>query len=650
MEIKFNCMKIKRLKYLVSYWLLFIISTQNFLAQNTVTPPNGLITEGVPTISEKLIQDFSNVTDRTLAGLVNWKKDGSLIGYTEYYSPFFLSADGKRADFQVYPPSPTNLALQPDLEQSLLFTKDKNGNESAQLFNFDIASANLVQITDSPEIQHVTSYLWSKSGNEIYLINGSKERNEAEIYVLNPQTKEKKLLIKVKEYTQYLVDTDGENLLFYRYISNTQTTLHLLNLKSLETVQISNGDAYFRGARFSKTLKGIWWLSDLNTDFNNLYFYDLKDKSIKKVNTAALNITSFSISPDEKKIALKVNNNGADELRIFELNGTEINKELEKPVIPVGLIEKIAWRNNEEIGFSFESVKDAAQVRVYNIASKSQQILIKGEGKKQLIESLAEIQQIKWKSFDGKEITGFMLEPKAKKPNAKMPVLIDIHGGPANQHQPNYNAFKTYPAGNVPVVTIFPNIRGSSGFGKEFQNLDNLDKREDAVKDVQALLDWIAQQPQLDANRVIVKGVSYGSFIALALGMREQKRLKAVIAESPIISIKNYLNYSPKSVQSLQIPEYGTVSDENLMAQSEKLSALNSENLQNWKLPLFLSIGENDVRVPVQDVITLKEQLKAKGIPVWFIKAPKEGHFWGNYDNKIFLNVTEIVFIQKFME
>lgn len=645
-----NNIKVQVIKYLANCGLLLIISAQTFLAQNIATPPNGLVTEGIPSISETLVKDFASVTDRTLAGLVNWKKDGTLIGYTEYYSPFFLNADGKRTDFQVYPPSPLNLALQPDSEQSFLFSKDNNGNESAQLFNFEITSGNLVQITDSPEIQHVTSYLWSKNGNEIYLINGSKERNEAEIYVLNPQTKEKKLLTKLKEYTQYLLDTDGENLLFYRYISNTQTTLHLLNLKSLEIAQINNGDASFRGARFSKTLQGIWWLSDLNTDFNNLYFYDLKDKSIKKINTSELNITSFSISPDEKKIALKINNSGTDELRIFELNGTQIKKELEKPAIPVGLIEKIVWRNNDEIGFSFESVKDAAQVRVYNIASKSQQTLIKGEGKKQLIESLADIQQIKWKSFDGKEITGFMLEPKTKNPSAKMAVLIDIHGGPANQHQPNYNAFKTYPAGNVPIVTIFPNIRGSSGFGKEFQNLDNLEKREDAIKDVQALLDWIEKQPQLDAKRVIIKGVSYGSFISLALGVREQKRVKAIIAESPIISIKNYLAYSPKSIQSLQIPEYGTLSNENLMDQSEKLSALQSDNLQNWSLPLFLSIGENDVRVPIQDVINLKEKLKAKGIPVWFIKAPKEGHFWGNYDNKIFLNVAEIVFIQKFME
>jgi dipeptidyl aminopeptidase/acylaminoacyl peptidase len=643
-------MKTKTLKHLASYCLFFIIATQSYFAQNAATPPNGLIMEGIPNISEKLIQDFSNVTDRTLAGLVNWKKDGSLIGYTEYYSPFFLSADGKRKDFQVYPPSPLNLALQSDLEQSLLFTKDKNGNESAQLYKFDIASENIVLITDSPEIQHVTSYLWSKDGNEIYFINGSKERNEAEIYVQNLQTNEKKVLTKLKVYTHYLLDTDGENLLFYRYISNTQTTLHLLNLKSSEVSQISNGDAFFRGAKFSNALKGVWWLSDLNSDLNNLYFYDLQGKSIKRVNNSEMNITSFSISPDEKKLALRINNNGADELRIFETSGTKLGKELEKPEIPVGLIEKIAWRNNDEIGFSFESVKDAAQVRVYNVLSKTQQILIRGEGKKQLIESLDEIRQIKWKSFDGREITGFMLEPKLKTPNVKMPVLIDIHGGPANQYQPNYNAFKTYPAGNVPIVTIFPNIRGSSGFGKEFQNLDNLEKREDAIKDVQTLLDWIEKQPQLDSNRVIVKGVSYGSFISLALGVKEQKRVKAIIAESPIISIKNYLNYSPKSVQLLQILEYGTLTDENLMAQLEKLSALNSDNLRNWTLPLFLSIGENDVRVPVQDALNLKEQLKAKGIPVWFIKAPKEGHFWGNYDNKIFLNVAEIVFIQKFME
>lgn len=650
MDIRFKNMKVKTLKYLAGYWLLFIISTQNLLAQNMATPPNGLIIEGIPNFSETLVQDFSKVTDRTLAGLVNWKKDGSLIGYTEYYSPFFLSADGKRKDFQVYPPSRLNLALQPDLEQSFLFTKDKNGSETAQLYQFETNSGETVQLTNLPDVQNVTSYLWSKKGDLIYFINGTKEKNEAEIYVLNPNTKEKKLLTKIKEYARYLLDTDGENLLFYHYISNSQTNLFLLNLKTLEVSQISNETAVYRGAKFSKSSNGIWWLSNQGSEFASLYFFDLNDKSIKKINSQEMNISAFAFSLNEKNLALKINDSGLDSLRIFEMDGTKITKELEKPSIPVGLIERISWRNNEELGFSFESNKNPIQTRTYNISTKTQQILAKGEGNQQIIDNLEDTQQIRWKSFDNREITGFLIKPQTNNQHAKLPVIIDIHGGPASIYQPIYSGFKSYPTVNIPIVTIFPNIRGSSGFGKEFQNLDDKEKREDAIKDIEALLDWIETQPQLDSKKVVVKGASYGSFVALAVGLRQPKRVKAVIAESPVISIKNTINYTPKSIQDMQFSEYGSANDEVLMDKLEKLSPLNKENLPNWKLPLFLAIGENDVRVPVQDVILLKDQLKAMEIPVWLIKAPKEGHIWSNYENKIFLNVAEIVFIKKYIE
>lgn len=650
MEIKLNSMKTKTLKYLAGYWLLFIISTQNFSAQNIATPPNGLITEGIPSFSETLVKDFSKVTDRTLAGLVNWKKDGSLIGYTEYYSPFFLNGEGKRLDFQVYPPSPLNLALQPDLEQAFLFTKDKNGSETAQLYQFETNSGETVQLTNLPDVQNVTSYLWSKKGDLIYFINGTKEKNEAEIFVFNPNTKEKKLLTTIKEYARYLLDTDGENLLFYHYISNTQTNLFLLNLKTLEVTQISNETAFFRGAKFSKSLNGIWWLSNQGSEFSSLYFFDLKDKKIKKINPQEMNISAFAFSPNEKTLALKINDSGVDSIQIFDMNGTQINKELEKPAISVGLIERISWRNNEELGFSFESIKNPIQTKTYNILTKTQQILAKGEGHKQIIDNLEDTQQIKWKSFDNREITGFLVKPKTNVPNAKLPVLIDIHGGPASIYQPIYSGFKAYPTVNIPIVTIFPNIRGSSGFGKEFQNLDNLEKREDAIKDIEALLDWIETQPQLDSKKVFLKGASYGGFVALAVGLRQPKRIKAVIAENPMISIKNTVNYTPKSIQDIQASELGSANDEVLMDKLEKLSPLNNDNLPNWKLPLFLAVGENDVRVPVKDVITLKDQLKAREIPVWLIKAPKEGHIWSNYENKIFLNVAEITFIKKYIE
>jgi dipeptidyl aminopeptidase/acylaminoacyl peptidase len=152
---------------------------------------------------------------------------------------------------------------------------------------------------------------------------------------------------------------------------------------------------------------------------------------------------------------------------------------------------------------------------------------------------------------------------------------------------------------------------------------DNKEKRGDAVKDIRALLDWIEKQPDLDANRIYLRGESYGGFVVLSAALQEPTRVKAVIAEYPLVSIRSYLTQS--WIDEFARNEYGDPKDENLMKKFDELTPLN--NASRWNnIPLFLTRGKLDTRSPEKDVTDLKNQLQNKNTEVWYIYSEKDGH------------------------
>lgn len=626
--------------------ILIIFQFQYLFGQtDQVVPPATIIAEGLPPIPKLLEDDFKQSTKRKMASFIGWTTNGSAVGYTQYYEPFVQnSPTAPRKDFEIALDDPDNIRLQPGGEKSFLFTKDKEGDELTQLFKYEFETNQTTQLTKSPEITSVNSFLWSEDGKFIYFLDRKKQNNSAEIYIENPQNKEIRKLLSLNGDAHYIVAVNDSHLIYANYLSNSHIEYCLLNLANLEVTKLTNEIAYVTDAKLSKSNNGIFWLSDKEGDFLSLYFYDLKSKTTNKVNTSNGNITGFCFSPDEKSLAIKVNEAGADSLIIFGMNGAKIDQEILKPNLTVGVLDRLAWRNNEELGFSFESQKNPTEIRTLNIRTKNITLWAKGEAYKEFVDQLQDTTIIKWKSFDGRQITGLMLSPNIKDPSKKFPVIIDIHGGPKEQYQPYFNSYRLY-AARMGVTLIFPNIRGSSGFGKEFENLDNKEKRVDALKDLESLLDWISNQPQLDANKIIAKGTSYGGFMALALGLKEPNRLKGVIAEVPPVSIKNYLGRSAKSLQTINEWEYGNISNEKSMSVNESLSLLTPKNLDNWKLPVLLTAGKNDARVSVEDIEKLKDQLKNKGNQVWYLKATNEGHFWSDYDNNIFLELSKILFV-----
>jgi dipeptidyl aminopeptidase/acylaminoacyl peptidase len=255
----------------------------------------------------------------------------------------------------------------------------------------------------------------------------------------------------------------------------------------------------------------------------------------------------------------------------------------------------------------------------------------------------ARAQRIRWQTFDGREISGFRYDPP-KRFTGPRPVLAILHGGPSSQSRPGFLGRNNYFLNELGITLIYPNVRGSTGFGRRFTSLDNGRRREDAVKDLVALLDWIGRQPDLDASKVIVSGGSYGGYLSSAIATRHPDRIAASITTVGIAHFVSLLQRTQSYRRDNRRQEYGDERDPAMREFLDRISPLT--NAANIRKPILIAHGRNDPRVPYTEAVQLAAKVRAAQQAVWLVLAENEGHGFRKKDNADFLFYTTIAFVK----
>ena len=254
---------------------------------------------------------------------------------------------------------------------------------------------------------------------------------------------------------------------------------------------------------------------------------------------------------------------------------------------------------------------------------------------------------VTWKSFDGREISGFLYLPDSQKYPGPRPVVVNIHGGPEAQFRPGFLGRNNYIINELGCAMIFPNVRGSAGYGKTFLKLDNGFKREDSYKDIAALLDWIKTQPQLAADRIMVTGGSYGGHMTLAVATYYADRIRCALDVVGISNLRTFLEHTESYRRDLRRVEYGDERDPKMREFMERTAPLN--NAQKIIKPLFVVAGANDPRVPKSEADQIVATLKKQGTPVWYLVAKDEGHGFAKKKNADFQFYATVQFIREYL-
>jgi dipeptidyl aminopeptidase/acylaminoacyl peptidase len=444
------------------------------------------------------------------------------------------------------------------------------------------------------------------------------------------------------------ISPDDKTIIVGEGLSVTESRLYVVDIATGTKTRLSpetKEQAVFEGAVYLKDGKTIIISTDLDNEFQYLAKMDLTTKKITPLTKSIpWDVGGYDLSPDGTKLLFTTNEAGFTKLYMLDVNTNAYEPVKE---IPNGSLGGFKWHENgTEFSYVYSNATTSSDIYTFNIDSRKTERWTESELGGLVSSQLSDAELIKWKSFDQKEISGFYYKAH-KKFTGKRPVIIVIHGGPEGQSFPGFQGRNNYYLNELGVALIYPNVRGSTGYGKTFVKLDNGYLRENSVKDIGALLDWIAQQPELDASRVMTMGGSYGGYMALACAVFYSDRLKC---SNDIVGISNF-NTFLKNTESyrrdLRRVEYGDEQDPKMAAFLEKISPLN--NVNKIKIPMFIVQGGNDPRVPRTEASQMAEALKKNNVPTWYLEAKDEGHGFRKKPNSDFQFYSTILFVQKYL-
>ena len=619
----------------------------------TIPPADNLVADGIPPIPASLAREVGRYTESRSAVLTDWhpQRREMLISTRFANAPqiHLVKAPGAARTQVTFEAEPVTRALyQPKTGSYFVFLRDTGGDEFRQLYRYDLADGRVTLLTDGKRSQN-GDLVWSKSGERLAYASTARNGTDRDIYVmdpLHPDGNRRVLEVTGGGWAPIDWSPDDRSLLALEFLSASKSRLWLVEIATGQKTALTPDEAVSYGSGlFSGDGRGVFITSDKGGEFQELATLDLTTKAVTPIKTGInWNIEAMDLSPDGRTLALSANEAGLSKIYLLDTASKRI-----RPVtaLPQGVISALKWhRSGREIGVSLN--KGSAPTDAYSIDAQTLQITRWTESEIGGLPSTALVSPklIRWPSFDAREITGFYYQPPARF-TGKRPVVIEIHGGPESQYRPSFLGRSNYFLQDLGIALILPNVRGSDGYGKTFLALDNGVKREDSVKDIGALLDWIAKQPELDASRVMVTGGSYGGYMTLAVATHYSDRIRCALDVVGISNFNTFLKNTESYRRDLRRVEYGDERDATIAEFFERTAPLN--NASKITVPLFVVQGGNDPRVPRTESEQMVAKVKQNGVPVWYLMAKDEGHGFAKKNNRDFQYYATIAFMRQFL-
>jgi dipeptidyl aminopeptidase/acylaminoacyl peptidase len=650
------------MRLLVSAAVLLLLPFLVVAQEKTVPVPQNVKVEGMPPIPQSIADTFSLYAQFRSAQMQAWHPTKRQIIVTTGFgsAPQLHLVDGPGRDRHQMTWLPgggvsPNLSIpsfDPADATTLVFAYDPAGGEARSLYRYDFTTGQAVAAIPA-QIRYAP--VWARQGK--WLVYDSNERNgkDRDLYVVqpsDPKTKRRLAEFEGAGWSPQDWSPDGKTIVVNEVVSNSETYLWLVNVQSGERRPLTQHDGqkmFWTFARFSADGKHVYATSDRGGDTVRVWRGDLATGAWTGVTAAADNVSlrgGYELSPDGAQIAVVFDRTVQDELQVFD-SGSMKARTL--PALTGGQITNIRWRpGSHELAFTLASIKapgDAYSIDT-SLGTVTRWTVSEATFNTDVLPS-PEI--VSWKSADGLTVSGILYKP-ASRFTGRRPVLVQLHGGPDVHEQIRWQGRSNYFLNEVGVALLYPNVRGSDGFGRKFVDADNGRGRDGVIKDVGAMLDWIGTRPDLDADRVVLSGGSSGGWLALEAGIVYNNRIRGIMEGAGITDFITYLEQqtNPQRQESRRA-EYGDERDPQMREYLKSISPLTRAS--ELKKPTLIFHPGKDARVPVSQAQELVSALKANNAPVWYVEFADANHdnFPTTAANNDFMIQSWILFFQKFV-
>jgi dipeptidyl aminopeptidase/acylaminoacyl peptidase len=538
----------------------------------------------------------------------------------------------------------------------LVFARDTGGNEQGQVYRLEPRAKEPVLLTDPARNTRPAAINRARDRllvavTDVDKTSGPRENPMLDLVLIDPlePTKARKIAtLPGTGWGDFSFSFDDRRLAMIEFKSITESYVWVMDIATGERKRVlpvagsDTGKPIASGeVNFARDGKGLFLTTDRDSEFRRASFLDLESDRLTPFGPSNWDVEDMSLSPDGRTIAAVTNEAGVGVLRLYD---ADARRELPKPDVPVGTVSGVQWHHDAGVlAFVLNGAQSPGDVYVLDRTSNA--VTRWTESKVDGLDASAfrSQQPIRWTSFDGREVTGFITRPPPKF-TGRRPVMIQIHGGPEAQARPGFLGRWNYYINELGVAIIEPNVRGSNGYGKTFVSLDNGMKREDSVRDIGALFDWIAGQPDLDAKRIVVAGGSYGGYMSLAVATTYPERVAGSIDVVGIANFVTFLERTESYRRDLRRVEYGDERDPKMREFLTRISPVN--NATKITRPLFVVHGRNDPRVPYTEAEQIVETVRKNGTPVWYLLADNEGHGFAKKENADFYFYATVRFLE----
>lgn len=654
------------IRALQCYWIASLIVVPALAADAPLSDPlkpAAIKTEEVPAVPASLVQRLAQYQNLRAAGFAGWDPAGKgMLIRTRFGNSLQLhrvyQPEGRREQITFFEEPVSGGFIPRAKDEAILLSMSAGGSENNQVYLLDRQRFETKLLTDGKSRNNLGAV--HPDGSKMIIGSNMRNGRDTDLYIADCRSGGLEMLMQVEKefWTAQDWSQDGNWLLLERYVSANESYPALFDIKNKKRIDLplpGKEKGAFGPMAFSHDGKQIFLGVDTQGEFRQLARLTIEDGDYEWLAPdIEWDVTDIELDQRSGQVAFAVNADGAS--RVFLLTGLQFRTGLGNPVhrkeelkLPLGIVSSLEFSpDGEELGMTIARPDAPADAYSYNLKSGKLTRWTVSEVGGLNPATFIKPTPIRFTSFDGRQIPAWYYKPRNASADKKVPVVINIHGGPEGQSQPYFTGGTQFYLNELGVAVILPNVRGSSGYGKTYLKLDNAEKREDSVKDIGALLDWIKQQPELDAERVAVSGGSYGGYMVLASLVHFGDRIKAGIDNVGIANFNTFLQTTAAYRQDLRRAEYGDERDPAMKAVFDKISpANNAEKIQS---ALLVAHGKNDPRVPFTEAQQIAEKVRSRGKSVWTVYADNEGHGFGKKDNADYLRAVEVLFLKQHLK
>ena len=615
-----------------------------------------MVLEDVPKVPDAIKQRIQQYQNTRSASLVDWlPNDEGIMISTRFGNTSQLhtlsTPGGARNQITFFDEPVANGSFSPNADYNgFLFTKDIGGNEFSQIYWYDMKTRSSEMLSDGESVNFFIN--WSNKGDKFAFTSTRRNKRDFDIYISSMESPKEANLI-IDRGSGYWVVTDwspnDDKLIVIQYLSSTKSNSYIFDLTNNELKQIndSESEAVFISRAWDKTGNNVYIVTNENREFTTLAKYNTKKGKYQYITMdIPWDVEEFAMNKTKTQAAFTVNENGYSRLYIMDLSTDEYEA---VNTVPIGQIYSPSFNSNgDKLGMALTTTETSGDIYTVDLSSKETTRWTTSEVGGLNTSKFPKPELINFETYDevdGKPrmIPAFVYKPQGD--NTNLPVMISIHGGPEAQHVPNFSSFYSFLANEMGIAIIAPNVRGSSGYGKTYLKLDNGFNRENSVKDIGALIDWINSTPDFDGERIAVFGGSYGGYMVLSSMFNYNDKLKCGIDIVGISNFVTFLENTEEYRRDFRRAEYGDERDPKMRKYLESISPTN--HVSEITKPLFVIQGANDPRVPASESEQMVKSIRENGGTVWYMLAKDEGHGFSKKENRDRMTEAIALFLEE---